>query len=104
MRNLHCGNEWPKNMGNFSIFQETVQRMQSSNGRKFTQSGHTVREGVRHRNLRSRTNMLAQVLQIIFGKEHLVKNRLISTLDKVIYYKGIFLQGSTKPLTNLNTK
>jgi hypothetical protein len=23
---------------------------------------------------------------------------LISTLDKVIYYKGTFLQGSTKPL------
>jgi hypothetical protein len=27
--------------------------------------------------------MLAQVLQIFLGKEHLVKNRLISTLDKV---------------------
>jgi hypothetical protein len=42
--------------------------------------------------------MLAQVLQIFFGKEHLVNNWLISTLDKVIYYKGTFLQGSTKPL------
>jgi hypothetical protein len=31
--------------------------------------------------------MLAQVLQIFWGKEHLVKNRLISTLDKVIYFK-----------------
>jgi hypothetical protein len=42
--------------------------------------------------------MLAQLLQIFWRKEHLVKNRLISTLDKVIYYKGTFLQGSTKPL------
>jgi hypothetical protein len=42
--------------------------------------------------------MLAQVLQIFLGKEHHVKNWLISTLDKVIYYKGTFLQGSTKPL------
>jgi hypothetical protein len=36
--------------------------------------------------------MLAQVLQIFLGKEHLVKNWLISTPDKVIYFKG------TKPL------
>jgi hypothetical protein len=42
--------------------------------------------------------MSAQVLQIFLGKEHLVKNWLITTLDKVIYYKGTFLQGSTKPL------
>jgi hypothetical protein len=42
--------------------------------------------------------MLAQVLQIFLGKKHLVKNRLIYTLDKVINYKGTFLQGSTKPL------
>jgi hypothetical protein len=43
--------------------------------------------------------MLAQALQKIFlGKEHMVKNWLISILDKVIYYKGTFLQGSTKPL------
>jgi hypothetical protein len=32
--------------------------------------------------------MLAQVLQIFLGKEHLVKNWLISTLDKVIHFKG----------------
>jgi hypothetical protein len=51
-----------------------------------------------HRNLRSRTSMLAQVLQIFGGKEHLVKNLLISTLDKLIYYQGTFLQGSAKPL------
>jgi hypothetical protein len=45
-----------------------------------------------HRNLRSRTSILAQVLEIFLGKEHLAKNRLISTLDKVIYFKGtIFL-------------
>jgi hypothetical protein len=42
--------------------------------------------------------MLAQVFQIFFGKEHLVKNWLISTQDKVVYYKGTFLQGSTKSL------
>jgi hypothetical protein len=42
--------------------------------------------------------MLAQVLQIFLGKEHLVENWLISTLDKVIYFKGTFLQGFTRPL------
>jgi hypothetical protein len=42
--------------------------------------------------------MLAQALQIFFGKEHLVKNWLISTLDKVIYFKGTIFQRSTKPL------
>jgi hypothetical protein len=51
-----------------------------------------------HRNLRSGTSMLAQALQIFLGKEHFVKNRLISTLDKVIYIKGTIFQGSTKPL------
>jgi hypothetical protein len=35
---------------------------------------------------------------IFLGKEHLVKNRLISTLDKVIYFKGTIFQRSTKPL------
>jgi hypothetical protein len=52
-----------------------------------------------HRNLRSRTSMLAQVLQIFFwGEEHLVKNRLISTLDKVINFKETIFLRSTKPL------
>jgi hypothetical protein len=32
----------------------------------------------------------------IFGKEHLVKNLLISTIDKVIYYKGTFFSGAYK--------
>jgi hypothetical protein len=32
------------------------------------------------------------------GRKNLVKSLLISTLDKVIYYIGTFLQGSTKPL------
>jgi hypothetical protein len=41
--------------------------------------------------------MLAQALQIFLGKEHLVKNWLISTKDKVIYFKGTLFQ-STKPL------
>jgi hypothetical protein len=34
-------------------------------------------------------------------RKNLLKCLLISTLDKVIYYKGTFLQNSTKPL---NTK
>jgi hypothetical protein len=51
-----------------------------------------------HRNLRSRTSMLVQVLQIFLGKEHLIKNQLISTLDKVIYFKGTIFPWSTKPL------
>jgi hypothetical protein len=41
--------------------------------------------------------MLEQVLQT-FWEKNLVKSLLISTLDKVIYYIGTFLQGSTKPL------
>jgi hypothetical protein len=43
--------------------------------------------------------MLAQVPQIFWGKERLVKNRLIFTLDKVIYFKGTIFQRSTKPLS-----
>jgi hypothetical protein len=39
---------------------------------------------------------LAQILQIFLGKEHLVKNWLIYTLDKVIYFKGTIFQRSTK--------
>jgi hypothetical protein len=42
--------------------------------------------------------MLAQALQIFWGKEHLVKNWLIYTLDKVIYFKGTIFLWSTKPL------
>jgi hypothetical protein len=42
--------------------------------------------------------MLAQVLQIFLGKEHLAKNRLISTLDKVSNFKGTIFQRSSKPL------
>jgi hypothetical protein len=42
--------------------------------------------------------MLAQFLHIFLGKERLVKNRLISTLDMVIYFKGTIFQRSTKPL------
>jgi hypothetical protein len=43
-----------------------------------------------------RTSMLAQVLQTFWAKKTLVKSLLISTLDKVIYYIGTFLQGSYK--------
>jgi hypothetical protein len=37
-------------------------------------------------------------LETFWEKKNLVKSLLISTLDKVIYYIGTFLQGSTKPL------
>jgi hypothetical protein len=42
--------------------------------------------------------MYAQVLEIFLGKEHLVKNWLISTLGKVIYFKWTNFQRCTKPL------
>jgi hypothetical protein len=51
-----------------------------------------------HGNLRSRTSVLAQALHIFSGKEHLVKNWLISTIDKVIYFKGTIFQRSTKSI------
>jgi hypothetical protein len=41
--------------------------------------------------------MLALV-QHTFVAKNLVKSLLISTLDKVIYHKGTFLQGTTKLL------
>jgi hypothetical protein len=37
-------------------------------------------------------------LQIFLGKEHLVKNWLISTLYKLIYFKWTIFLRSTKPL------
>jgi hypothetical protein len=46
--------------------------------------------------------MLAQVLQIFLGKEHLVKNLLISNQDKLINFEGTIFQGSTKPLFTHN--
>jgi hypothetical protein len=42
--------------------------------------------------------MLAQILQLFWGKEHPVKNWLIATLDNVIYFNGTIFQRSTKPL------
>jgi hypothetical protein len=39
-----------------------------------------------------------ELLLQTFWEKNLVKSLLISTLDKVIYYIGTFLQGSTKPL------
>jgi hypothetical protein len=47
-----------------------------------------------HRNLSTTTSMYAQVQLTFLTK----KSLLISTLDKVIYYKGAFLQDLTKPL------
>jgi hypothetical protein len=41
--------------------------------------------------------MLELLLQTFWAKKPLQKSLLISTLDKVIYYIGTFLQGSTKP-------
>jgi hypothetical protein len=49
--------------------------------------------------------MLGQALQTIFwGKEHLVKSWLISTLDKVIYLKGTNFYRSTKPFFTSQNK
>jgi hypothetical protein len=42
--------------------------------------------------------MFELLLQTFWVKKTLAKSLLISTLDKVIYYIGTFLQGSTKPL------
>jgi hypothetical protein len=42
--------------------------------------------------------MFALVQQTILATKTIVKSMLIYTLDKVNYYKGTFLQGSTKPL------
>jgi hypothetical protein len=42
--------------------------------------------------------MFEPAQQTFWAKKKLVKSPLISTLDKVIYYKGKFLQDSTKPL------
>jgi hypothetical protein len=44
-----------------------------------------------HRNLRTGTSIFAPIQQKSLGKKHLVKNRLISTLDKAIYFKGTIL-------------
>jgi hypothetical protein len=45
-----------------------------------------------------RASMFALALQIFLGKEHLVKNWLVSALGKVIYFKETIYHGSTKPL------
>jgi hypothetical protein len=42
--------------------------------------------------------MFEMLLQTFWAKYTLVKTLLISTLDKVMYYIGTFLQGSTTPL------
>jgi hypothetical protein len=42
--------------------------------------------------------MFELLLQTFWARKTLVKSLLISTLDKVIYYNGTFLQGTTKPL------
>jgi hypothetical protein len=42
--------------------------------------------------------MFELLLQTFWANKTLAKSLLISTLDKVIYYIGTFLQGSTKPL------
>jgi hypothetical protein len=40
--------------------------------------------------------MLALVEQIFFGENQILKNWLISTLDKVIYFKGAVFLGVYK--------
>jgi hypothetical protein len=48
--------------------------------------------------------MFELLLQTFWAKKTLVKSLLISTLGKVVYYIGTFLQGSTKHLfTSQNT-
>jgi hypothetical protein len=42
--------------------------------------------------------MFVRALQNFLEKNNLVKSLLISILDKVIYFIGIFFLGSTKPL------
>jgi hypothetical protein len=48
-----------------------------------------------HRNLSTRTSMFVLMQHTFLAKKTCL---LISTLDEVIYYKGTFLQCSTKPL------
>jgi hypothetical protein len=57
---------------------------------------------VTHRNLRTRPSMLGLAQQIFLGKEDLVKNRLISTADKVIYLKRNNFSGVYKNLSSLH--
>jgi hypothetical protein len=49
-----------------------------------------------HRNLCTRTSMFELLLQTFWAKKNLVKSLLISTLDKVIYYKGNIFTGLNK--------
>jgi hypothetical protein len=85
----------PKKGGIDAIKNQTEDFFEAKSiGEGFLCDGMVKRSRPSHRNLRSRTS----ILQIFWRKEHLVYNRLISTLDKVIYFKEtIFLQ-STKPL------
>jgi hypothetical protein len=48
--------------------------------------------------------MFELLLKTFWAKKSLVKSQLISTLDKVIYYNGTFLQGPTKPLFTLQNR
>jgi hypothetical protein len=58
---------------------------------------HGMPRCLNHRNLSTRMSKCPHVQQTFLTK-NLIKSLLISTLDKVTYYKGTFLQGSTKPL------
>jgi hypothetical protein len=48
--------------------------------------------------------VLLALLQIVWGKEHLIKNRLISTPDKVIYFKGTNFSAVYKTLLTSQNK
>jgi hypothetical protein len=48
--------------------------------------------------------MFELLLQTFRAKKKPCKSLLISTLDKVIYYIGAFLQGSTKPHLTSQTR
>jgi hypothetical protein len=63
------------------LLQTKKSEMESMSKPKHESALLLVRGG--HRNLRPRTSKLANVF---LGKEHVVENQLISTLDRVIYF------------------
>jgi hypothetical protein len=59
--------------------------------------------GCSHRNLSSCTR-IALVLRNFFWRKHLAKSQLSFTLNRVIYFIGTILQGSTKPSFAIQNK
>jgi hypothetical protein len=48
--------------------------------------------------------MFPLVQHNFWGKERLVKNRLNSTIEKVVFFKGTFFQGSSEDLFTLQNR